>query len=291
LNREAKKVLVAMAFISPWLIGFLVFQLYPVAASIYYSFCHYDVINPPVFVGLANYKNLMADETFIHSLKATFLYAALALPLGLFASLFFALLLNRKIKARGVLRTIYYIPSLVPMVALAILWGWIFKGENGVLNYILGLIGIDGPNWLGSTRWATPAIVLTGVWGVGASIVIYLAALQNVPVQLYEAADIDGAGWWHKTIHVTLPSISSVIYFNLMMGVIGCMQVFAVPYVMTGGGPERSTYYYTLYLFDQAFKFLHMGYASAMAMVLAVMIIALTWITHKLASKKVHYAE
>jgi len=290
VKKDTSRLLKGLGFISPWIIGFLAFQLYPICASIYYSFCKYDVLNPPVFAGAANYRTLMADEVFWHSLKATFLYAALALPVSLFVALFFAILLNQKIAARGLFRTIYYIPSLVPMVALAILWGWMFRGDQGILNHLLSYLGIAGPNWLGSTVWATPAIVMTGVWGVGASIVIYLAALQNVPPLLYEAAEIDGAGWWHKTIHVTIPAISSVIYFNLMMGVIGCLQVFAVPYVMTGGGPQRSTYYYTLYLFDQAFSYLRMGYASAMAIVLALIIIVLTWITHKVSSKKVYYA-
>lgn len=289
MKAKTRKILNGIGFISPWVVGLLVFQLFPICASFYYSFCSYDVLNPPVFVGLDNYVSLAQDELFWHSLKVTVIYAALALPLSLVVSLFIAILLNQKIKARGLFRTIFYIPSLVPMVALGILWGWIFRGDQGILNYLLGLVGIDGPNWLGSTVWATPSIVITGLWGVGATVVIYLAALQTVPAELYEAATIDGANTWQKIIHVTIPSISSVIYFNLMLGVIGCLQVFAVPYVMTGGGPERSTYYYTLYLFDNAFSYLRMGYASAMAMILTVLILILTWLAHKFSHSKVHY--
>jgi multiple sugar transport system permease protein len=240
---------------------------------------------------MENYKNLFRDDIFLKSIVSTAIYTVLAIPLSMFVSLFFAILLNQKIIGRGVFRTIYFLPSLVPMVALAILWKWMFNGENGILNYILSLLGISGPNWLGSTMWATPSIVLTGIWGVGGSIVIYLAALQDVPRSLYEAAEIDGAGWFAKVRHITIPMISPVIYFNLILGIIGCLQVFAVPYIMTAGGPARSTYYYTMYLFDNAFSFLKMGYAGAMAVLLFIIIVAITIITTKLTANRIYYAE
>ncbi|MFA5293333.1 MAG: sugar ABC transporter permease [Phycisphaerae bacterium] len=291
MKKSTENLFKGLIFISPWIIGFLIFQLYPIYKSVYYSFCEYDVLNPPIFIGLKNYSSLFHDEIFLKSITSTVVYTAMAIPLSMIVSLFFAILLNQKIIGRGVFRTIYFLPSLVPMVALAILWKWMFNGENGILNYILGLLGINGPNWLGSTMWATPSIVLTGIWGVGGSIVIYLAALQDVPRSLYEAAEIDGAGWFAKIRHITIPMISPVIYFNLILGIIGCLQVFAVPYIMTAGGPARSTYYYTMYLFDNAFSFLKMGYAGAMAVLLFIIIVVITIITTKLTASRVYYAE
>ncbi len=291
MKPESKKLLKGLGFISPWIVGFLLFQLYPIGASVYYSLCHYDVLHPPVYIGAENYRSLLRDGVFLNSLVSTAIYVSMALPLGLLTSLFFAILLNQKVVGRSVFRTIYFLPSLVPMVALAILWKWIFSGDNGILNHMLERVGIPGPNWLGSTAWATPAVVMTGLWGVGGSIVIYLAALQDVPQHLYEAAEIDGATWFGKIRHVTLPMISPVIYFNLIMSVIGCLQVFAVPFIMTLGGPARATYYYTMYLFDNAYVFLRMGYASAMALLLFLIILTLTLLTSKLASKKVYYAD
>jgi multiple sugar transport system permease protein len=291
LKKDTGNLLKGLMFITPWIIGFLVFQFYPICKSVYYSFCDYDVLNPPVFVGLDNYRNLFHDEIFLKSITNTAVYTAMAIPLSMFVSLFFAILLNQKIIGRGIFRTIFFLPSLVPLIAMAILWKWIFSSKNGILNYALSLIGITGPSWLGSTMWATPSIVLTGIWGVGGSIVIYLAALQDVPRSLYEAAEIDGAGWFAKVRHITLPMISPVIYFNMILGVIGCLQVFVVPYVMTAGGPARSTYYYTMYLFDNAFRFLKMGYAGAMAVLLFIIIVAMTIIVTKLTASKIYYAE
>lgn len=291
MKKNRGSFITGIAFISPWIIGFLIFQFYPIYKSVYYGFCRYDVLNPPVFIGMDNYKNLCQDEIFLNSIVSTIIYTAMAVPLSIVVALFFAILLNQKIFGRGIFRTIYFLPSLVPMVALAILWKWIFNSENGILNYILGLIGISGPNWLGSTMWATPSIVLTRIWGVGGTVVIYLAALQDVPKNLYEAAEIDGAGWFSKTRHVTLPLISPAIYFNLITELIRCLQVFAVPYIMTSGGPARSTYYYTMYLFDNAFSFLKMGYAGAMAVLLFIAIAVVTLIATKLTANKVYYAK
>jgi multiple sugar transport system permease protein len=270
LKKNRGSFITGIAFISPWIIGFLIFQFYPIYKSVYYGFCRYDVLNPPVFIGMDNYKNLCQDEIFLNSIVSTIIYTAMAVPLSIVVALFFAILLNQKIFGRGIFRTIYFLPSLVP---------------------ILGLIGISGPNWLGSTMWATPSIVLTRIWGVGGTVVIYLAALQDVPKNLYEAAEIDGAGWFSKTRHVTLPLISPAIYFNLITELIRCLQVFAVPYIMTSGGPARSTYYYTMYLFDNAFSFLKMGYAGAMAVLLFIAIAVVTLIATKLSANKVYYAK
>jgi multiple sugar transport system permease protein len=280
----------ALAFISPWLVGLGVFTLYPIIASFYYSLCDYSVLQPAQFVGGANYADLAHDEVFWRSLRNTALYAAFALPLGLIVSLGLALLLNTGVRGMTLYRTIFFLPSLVPFVALAVLWLWIFNGENGVLNYFLSLLGIRGPGWLADPAWTKPALVIAGIWGVGQAIVIYLAGLQDVPVHLYEAADLDGAGWWDRIRHVTLPMISPVILFNLIMGIIGTLQYFTVPYVMTPQGqPARSAYFYTMYLYDNAFVYLKMGYASAMAWILFMIIILLTGLALRLTARHVHY--
>jgi multiple sugar transport system permease protein len=280
----------ALAFISPWLVGLCVFTLYPIIASFYYSLCDYSVLQPALFIGGANYADLVHDEVFWKSLRNTAFYAAFALPLGLIVSLGLALLLNTGLRGMALYRTIFFLPSLVPLVALAVLWLWIFNGEQGVLNYFLSLFGIRGPGWLADPAWTKPALVIAGIWGVGQAIVIYLAGLQDVPVHLYEAADLDGAGWWSKIRHVTLPMISPVILFNLIMGIIGALQYFTVPYVMTPQGqPARSAYFYIMYLYDNAFVYLKMGYASAMAWILFVIIIVLTALALRLTARHVHY--
>ena len=288
-RREWRNMRDGLTFISPWLLGLVIFTLAPVVMAAYFSFCNYSVLQEPLFIGPANFTDLVTDAVFRKALWNTIAFAAVALPLGTILSIGLALLLNSEICARSVFRAIFFIPSLVPLVALAILWNWIFNGQYGVLNYFLALVGIQGPNWLNDTYWAKPALVITGLWGCGNAVVIYLAGLQDVPRQLYEAATLDGAGWWQKTRHVTLPMISPVIYFNFIMGCIGVLQVFAVPYVMTGGGPARSTLFYTMYLFDNAFKYLKMGYACAMAWVLFFLIAALTGAAHKFTSRHVHY--
>jgi multiple sugar transport system permease protein len=288
-RQEKRNLRNALLFVSPWLIGLAVFTILPAAFSVYYSLCDYSVLNPPVFIGAGNYTDLASDKVFWKSLWNTMFFAALALPLGTVVSISLALLLNTRIVGRSLFRTIFFLPSLVPLVALAILWNWIFNGQYGVLNHMLGWLGIDGPNWLGDIHWSKPALVVTGLWTTGNAVVIYLAGLQDVPRHLYEAATIDGASWWGQTRHVTLPMISPVIYFNLVMGCIGVLQIFALPYVMTGGGPARSTLFYTMYLFDQAFRFLNMGYACAMAWILFLLIALLTWGAHRLTRKHVYY--
>lgn len=278
-----------LLFILPWIFGLCTFTLFPVIMSFYFSFCDYSVLTKPVFVGASNYGELFSDAIFWKSLWNTLFYAVLALPLSTATAIGLALLLNQKIIGRPVFRTIFFLPSLVPMVALAILWNWIFNGKYGVLNFFLEQFGIHGPNWLRDVHWAKPALVLTSLWGVGNAVVIYLAGLQDVPRDFYEAARVDGANWWQQTRHITLPMISPVIYFNVIMGCIGVLQIFAVPYVMTGGGPARSTMFYTMYLYDNAFKYLRMGYACAMAWVLFMLVASLTLLAHSLSRKHVYY--
>lgn len=286
-RREAQ---IALLFALPWFIGFGVFLLYPLLASIYYSFCDYSVLRPPVFIGAANYRELWHDEVFWKTLSNTLTYAIFALPLGAIVAISLALLLNAKVRGQAFYRTIFFVPSLVPQVSLAILWLWIFNGDHGIVNEVLKHVGIKGPSWLSDPLWSKPALVLMGVWGVGNAMVIYLAGLQDVPQQLYEAADLDGASWWEKTRHVTLPMLSPVILFNLIMGIIGTLQVFAVPYIMfPNGSPARSTYFYTMYLFDNAFIYHKMGYACAMGWIMFMIILVLTLFALKISERHVHY--
>lgn len=286
-----------LAFCAPWLIGLSVFTLYPVAASLFYSFCDYSVLQAPIWSGTENYRRMLHDHVFWLSLRNTLFFAALSLPLGMIVSLSLALLLNTEVRGLPVFRTIFYLPSIVPVVASAMLWMWILNGQLGILNSllrpVLGVFGITPPMWLSDPRWAKPALVLMSVWGCGNSMVIYLAGLQGVPKELYEAAEIDGAGSWRRFWHVTLPMISPVIYFNLVMGIIGTLQMFTTVFAMTGGAdgnPARSTLFYALYLFSTAFYDLRMGYASAMAWVLFILIVLLTMAATKFSEKRVHYA-
>ncbi len=289
-RRERSPTLVALLFAAPWLIGFSVFLLYPLLASLYYSFCDYSVLKDPVWIGGANYQGLWSDELFWTTLVNTATYAALALPLGLIVAVSLAMLLNSKVRGLAFYRTIFFLPSLVPMVSLAVLWLWMFNSEHGLVNQTLRAIGLPAPNWLTDPNVSKLALVLMGVWGVGNAMIIVLAGLQDVPQALYEAAELDGANGWRKTRHVTLPMISPVILFNLVMGIIGTLQIFTVPYVMfPNGAPARSTYFYTTYLYDNAFKYHKMGYASAMGWIMFLLILVLTLLSIRLTDKHVHY--
>lgn len=269
-RRERRALGMGLAFVSPWLFGFLVFTAYPVFASLYYSFTDYNVVSAPRFVGVRNYLELWHDPLFGTSLSNTLYLAAIGIPLALFLSLAIAMLLNTRIRFQGVFRTIYFLPSVVPAVAVALLWRWFLNPDFGPVNQALEAIGIPGPGWLADPVWSKPALVFASLWGVGGSMVIYLAGLQNVPVQLYEAADLDGASRAQRLRYITLPMLSPVILFNLIMGIITSFQAFTNIYIMTGGGPSNSTMVYALYLYQNAFQFFKMGYASAMAWVLMV---------------------
>ena len=290
MKNSRRETLTALMFVSPWIIGFSVFLLYPLLASIYYSFCDYSVLRPPVYTGMANYRSLARDEVFWETIKNTAVYTAWALPISAVVALSLALLLNTKVKGMAFYRALFYVPSLVPAVAIGVLITWIFNGEHGVLNELLGKLGIEGPKWLGDPAWSKWTLILMAAWGAGNAMVIYLAGLQDVPQPLYEAADLDGATWWQKTRHVTLPMLSPVILFNVIMGVIGTLQVFTVPYLVSPtGSPARSIYFYTMYLFDNAFVYHKMGYASAMGWIMFLIILALTLLSLRLSKRFVHY--
>ena len=288
---ERQKLKTGLMFVSPWIIGFLVFTLYPVGASLYYSFCDYDILTEPLWIGTLNYQELFSDQLFWKTLYNTLFFAAISIPLGLVFSLLVAVLLNQAVKYKSLFRLLYYLPSLVPMVAGAMIWLWVYNGKYGLLNYGLSLIGIDGPLWLTDATWTKPALIFMGLWGIGNTMVIYLAALQDVPIQLYESAEIDGAGFWVKLRHITIPLISPVIYFNMVMGIIGSLQIFAVPYIMMrDGGPDKAALFYAVYLFENAFRYNRMGYACAMAWILFILIVVLTWFATKATRKHIHYA-
>jgi len=294
-RRERRNLRNGLLFISPWIVGFVMFVAYPLAASVYFSFCDYSVLKPAVLIGTANYQELAQDPVFWMSLKNTLFVAALLLPLSTILAISLALLLNTGVRGMTVYRTIFFLPSLTPLVALGILWLWMLNGEYGVVNHVLNALlapfGIQAPTWLQSTTWSKPAIVLMGLWGVGNAVVIYLAALQDVPQQLYEAADLDGAGPFSKIRHITLPLLSPAILFNVTIGLISVMQIFALPYVLTNGagGPARSTMFYAMHLYNCAFKYLRMGYACAMAWILFVLIMILTLVFMRLSRRHVFY--
>lgn len=290
LRADTRNLLKGLAFISPWLVGFVFLTLVPAGLSLYYSFCDYSLLQPPVYRGLENYRELATDPIFYKSLFNTFYYAVVALPLGIFFALLCALLLNAKIKAQSIYRTLIFLPSLIPAVASAMLWLWLLNAKLGLINLCLNGIGIaNPPAWLADSTWAMPSLILMSLWGVGNTVVIYLAGLQDVPRELYEAAEIDGAGPLRKVIHVTIPCISPIIFFNLIMAIIGTLQIFGTPYIMTGGGPARSTYFYTMYLYDNAFTFLKMGYASAMAWIQLLIVMLFTALAFWTSKRWVHY--
>lgn len=299
---EKRNLRLGLLFISPWIIGFLAFAIYPLLSTIYFSLCDYSVLSPAVFVGATNYKDLFTDAIFWKAVYNTFFFAIFAIPLGLAISLILAVLLNFDLPGKGIFRTVFFLPSLVPMVCLGVLWQWMLNGELGLVNNALrpvldllnSIVGthLVPPNWLQEPAYAKWGIIFTVLWGVGQAVVIYLAGLQDVPRHLYESAEIDGANFWHKTWHITLPVISPVINFNTIMGLIGAFQVFAVPYVMTSGGdgPDRSLLFIATYLYQNAFDYRNMGYACAIGLVLFLIVLALTYGATRLSERRVYYA-
>lgn len=278
-------------FASPWIIGFMIFTAGPMLASIVLSFYEYDFLTAPRWVGLQNFsKAFTRDPLFWQSLKVTTAYSFVSIPLMLACGFLIALLMNQKVKGIYLFRTIYYIPTVLPSVAVAFLWTWILNPQFGLLNYFLrAVFGIKGPGWLASETWALPALIIMSLWGVGGPMVIYLAGLQSIPEHLYEAAELDGADVFSKFRHITVPLMSPIIFFNLIMGIIGSFQVFTNAYIMTQGGPYYATYFYMLYLYDTAFRYFRMGYGSALAWVLFVVIFALTLSQFILSRRWVYY--
>ena len=275
--------------ISPWLIGFLVFVLAPMAIALYLSFTNWDLFAAPRWIGLGNYARMARDPLFLQSLKVTTIYTLVYVPMEMVGGIGLALLVNQKVRGVGVFRTIFYLPSVLAGVAYVVLWMWIFNPQGGLLNTLLGAIGIQGPRWLIDPKWALPSLLLMTFWGWGRAMVIYLAGLQGVPQELYEAAEIDGAGACAKFWRVTVPMITPTILFALILSVISTFQTFTSAFVATNGGPLDATLFYVLYIYRQAFQFFRMGYASALAWVLFAIIMALTLVLFRRGQFWVHY--
>ncbi len=289
LSLRKREAIAGFLFIAPALAGFVLFIAGPILASLGFSLTEFRLIASPHWTGLHNYLALAQDPLFWQSLNVTVRYALAALPLGLVFSLGLAVLMNQNVPAIAFWRTIYYLPAVVSGVAVAVLWTWILNPEFGLLNVLLRYVGIKGPHWLGDVRTALPALVIIGLWGVGGNMVIYLAGLQGIPSELYEAAEIDGATSWRRFINVTLPMLSPVIFFNIVMGLIGVFQFFTEPFVMTRGGPQNSTLTYMLYLYRNAFNYMKMGYASALAWVFFVLVLLLTLAVFRSSPLWVYY--
>jgi multiple sugar transport system permease protein len=285
---------VAFLFISPWLIGFLVFMAYPVVYTGYLSLTDYDVINDPTFLGLDNYRELVSDEKVVLALRNTFVYTLMSVPAQLVFSLGLALLLQRAGRAAGFFRTAFFLPKMTPPVAVGVLLLMLLNGQSGLLNELLGWFGINGPNWTTDPDWVKPGLVVTSLWTVGSSVIILLAALQEVPEELLDAARVDGASWSRRLWHVVLPIISPAIYFIVVVDTIASLQSFTEAYTAFFGA-GNTTYsndaalFYAIYLFQQAFEFLHMGYASAMAVLLFAIVMVVTAVQVMLSRRYVHY--
>jgi multiple sugar transport system permease protein len=281
-------------WISPWLIGFVVFTVGPMLASLYLSFTSYDLITAPRWIGLENYEAAFSgkDRLFWPSLWRTVVFVAVVVPLGVAGSLAMALLLNQAFRGIAIFRTLFYLPSLTPAVAAALIWAWIMQPRYGVLNYGLSLLTIPGPPWMASPQWATPALMVVALWTSlgGPRMLIFLAALQDVPQELTEAAKIDGANAWQRFRHVIVPLISPVIFFNLVLGVIATFSVFTFSYVATRGGPAYATWFYVLHLYHNAFDYLQMGYASALSWILFALLLGFTAFQFRSARRWVYYA-
>jgi multiple sugar transport system permease protein len=286
-RREAVEGLLG---ISPWLIGFLFFTAGPFVVSIVLSMTDWRIMIAPKFVGLQNYIQILTnDPNFWQSIRVTFTYVALALPLGLFAGLGLSLLLNQKVPGARAFGTLFYLPAVLSGVSVALMWMWLLNPDYGVVNTLLGLVGIQGPNWFWDPDWALPSVVLMSLWRVGGSAIIYLAGLQNISPHLYEAAEIDGAGRLAKLRHITIPMLTPTIFFQLVMELIDAFQVFTVIYVITDGGPMRSTLFYMFYMFRTAFEDFDMGYASALAWIMGVIILGFTALVFKSSPLWVFY--
>jgi multiple sugar transport system permease protein len=290
-NLAAREELLFYAFAEPWIIGLLVFFLYPAGMSFYYSLTNYDIISPPKFIAIQNYTNLAKDELFIKCIKNTLFMVAFSLPINLIVQLLLALMMNWRVKGIGLFRTIYYMPVLVPAVSTSILFTMVYDPDYGLLNALLKVFHIPPQQWLNSVHLSKPSIILMGIWTAGSGMLIYLANLKDIPEVLYESAEIDGANYWWRFWKITLPMLTPTIFFQLVMGIISTFQLFTESFVLTQGGPDYSTYFMMYYLYLNAFRYGRMGMASAMAWILFLMILIITVLILKSSPYWVHYEE
>ena len=285
-----KKILV-LIFLFPWLVGFIGYSIYPIIISLYYSFCQYDVLQIPMYIGFNNYYEILFnDPYFWKSISNTFFYTLFRVPSNIILSLIIAISINKISKGGAIFRTAYFIPSLVSGVALSVIWMWIFNPQIGLLNLILKFFGLSGPMWLQDPSWSKPALIIMSFWSAGGGrMLIFLAALRNIPPKLYEAFKLDGGSSFQSFFHITLPMISPIIFLWSIVEVIASMQVFTEAFIMTKGGPVDSTLFYNLYLYNKAFQDFNMGYASALAWLLLIITLIITSIQFKMSKKYVYY--
>ncbi|MBX2999609.1 MAG: sugar ABC transporter permease [Caldilineaceae bacterium] len=283
--------MIGYIFISPFILGFLLWFLTPAVIAIWLTFTDWNLIRAPRFIGVDNITKLFNDSLFWQSLKVTSIYTLVSVPLGLVFGFCLALLMNTKVRGIAIFRTVYYLPRIVPAVASAVLWAWILNTEFGLLNVLLNYFGLPKVRWLQDPEWALSALIMMSLWGLGGTMIIYLAGLQGIPEVFYEAAKIDGAGRWAQLRHVTIPLMSPVIFFNMIIGIIGSFQVFTAGFLLTDGGPQNATLFYVLYLYRNGFQYLNMGYAAALAWVLFFIIMLLTLVVFKSAAGRVHYED
>ena len=288
---RGRKAVAGYIFISPFMLGFLLWFLIPAATAGWLAFQDWNLLGPPKWAGLANFQKLGSDELLWQSLKVTTIYTLVSVPVSLLLGFALALLLNTSVRGITVFRTIFYLPSIVPAVANAVLWVWIFNTEFGLANAGLNALGFSKIKWLQEPEWALPAMIIVALWGFGGGMVIYLAGLQGIPRSFYEAADIDGAGRWAKLRHITIPLMSPVLFFNLIIGIIGSYQGFTQARLITNGGPQNATLVYVLYLYRVAFENLKMGYAAALAWLLFALIMVLTLFVFKYIGSRVYYED
>ncbi len=288
-----REAIEGILYTSPWIVGFIVFIAGPLFASLYLSFTKYNVLRPAKFIGLENYiVALTKDPLFLPSIGRTFYYAALLVPLSMIGSLVVAILLNQKLVATTAWRTMFFLPTLTPLIAAALLWRWMLNPDVGLVNYLLGQVGIKGPGWLSSIEWAIPALVIMGLWASvgGSRMIIFLAGLQDVPKELLESAEIDGAGTWAKFWNVTLPLITPTIFFNLILGIIFALRTFEAAFITTNGGPAYATWFISLHIYQNAFVSFDMGYASALSWLLFIILTVFTYLQFRLSGSWVFYA-
>jgi multiple sugar transport system permease protein len=278
-------------FISPFILGVLLWVLIPALTAIWLVFQDWNLISPARYTGLDNIVRLGGDKLFWQALKVTTIYTVFSVPLSLVISFCLALLINQPLRGIALFRTIFYLPSIMPVVAAAVLWAWIFNTEFGLLNILMRYVGLPKIGWLQQPEWALPALILMSLWNVGGAMIIFLAGLQGIPEVLYEAAKIDGAGRLAQLRHITIPLMTPTIFFNLVIGIINSFQAFTAALIMTGGGPQNATLFFVLYLYQVGFRFLEMGYAATLAWVLFFIIMAMTWLVFKTVGGQVHYQE
>jgi multiple sugar transport system permease protein len=277
-------------FIAPWLIGFFVFYAYPLLRSIYVSFTNYELgAAVSTWIGSRNYQTLFSDPRFWHSFRVTLLFAIFHVPLLNALALGLALILSRRLRGLDFWRTIFFIPAVISSIAIGVLWSYVFRQDTGLLDMLLSLVGIDGPGWLSDERWALASIIFVSLWTFGSQMVIYLAGIKGIPQSLYEVAEIDGAGATMKFWHVTIPMLSSTIFFNLVLGIIAALQIFDLPFIMTSGGPNDATRTFMINLYQQGWRDMEMGIASAMGWVLFLVIMLITLLVLRSSTVWVYY--